>query len=114
MAQSSFGNPHGLPNQRTCSNCYELAILVSTCMKINIFNEIVGTQQKRFWINSHGNSKEMLWENTNKLLRREGFVGVKTGVTVTAGPCLATCFKYKAKKYIIVLLKTSKLSRRFK
>ena len=56
----------------------------------------------------------MHWENTNKLIRREGFIGVKTGVTVIAGPCLATCYQHGDKKFIVVLLRTSKLSRRFK
>ena len=56
----------------------------------------------------------MHWENTNKLIRRQGFVGAKTGVTVTAGPCLASCYEHKDKRFIVVLLKTTKLSRRFK
>ena len=55
-----------------------------------------------------------MWENTNKLLRRKGFIGIKTGVTVTAGPCLATCYELGDKIYTIIILKTSKLSRRFK
>jgi len=56
----------------------------------------------------------LIWENTNKLLRRDGFIGVKTGVTVTAGPCLASCYESGDKKFIVVLLRTNKLSRRFK
>ena len=48
------------------------------------------------------------------MLRRPNFIGVKTGVTVTAGPCLATCYKVDDKIFIIVLLRTNKLSRRFK
>ncbi len=47
-------------------------------------------------------------------MRRKGFIGVKTGVTVTAGPCLSTCYEINNKIFIIVVLKTSKLSRRFK
>ena len=58
--------------------------------------------------------REVVWENTNKLLRRPGFIGVKTGVTITAGPCLATCYQSGEKIFIVVLLRTTKLSRRFK
>ena len=47
-------------------------------------------------------------------MRRNNFIGVKTGVTVTAGPCLATCYEVSDRIFIIVLLRTSKLSRRFK
>lgn len=32
------------------------------------------------------------WENTNKLLE-DGFEGIKTGITETAGPCLSACYK---------------------
>jgi len=41
-------------------------------------------------------------------------MGVKTGVTVTAGPCLATLFTHSNRTFIVVLLRTTKLSRRFK
>jgi len=33
--------------------------------------------------------KEFYWENTNKLINQY-FVGSKTGVTQTSGPCLVT------------------------
>ena len=64
--------------------------------------------------NHRGIRREVKWQNTNKLLRREGFIGVKTGITVTAGPCLASAFEFKNKVYIIVLLRANKISRRFK
>lgn len=64
--------------------------------------------------NHKGIRREVKWQNTNKLLRREGFIGVKTGITVTAGPCLASAFEFKNKVYIIVLLRANKISRRFK
>ena len=56
----------------------------------------------------------MQWENTNKLLRRPGFIGIKTGITVTAGPCLASAYQFLNKTYIVVIAKCSKPSRRFK
>jgi D-alanyl-D-alanine carboxypeptidase len=56
----------------------------------------------------------VVWENTNKLLRRPNFIGGKTGVTVSAGPCLASCYEVDDKIFIVILLRTTKLSRRFK
>ena len=56
----------------------------------------------------------MHWENTNKLIRREGFIGIKTGITVTAGPCLASAYKFKNSTYIVIIAKCNKSSRRFK
>jgi D-alanyl-D-alanine carboxypeptidase len=35
----------------------------------------------------------MSWLNSNKLLGIDGFYGVKTGITQTAGPCLCILFE---------------------
>jgi D-alanyl-D-alanine carboxypeptidase len=34
------------------------------------------------------------WKNTNRLLDR-GFIGIKTGITDSAGPCLASAYRLK-------------------
>lgn len=47
-------------------------------------------------------------------MRRPGFIGIKTGITVTAGPCLASAYQFLGKTYIVVIAKCSKPSRRFK
>ena len=63
----------------------------------------------------NGNATRIVeWENTNKLLRRDGFVGLKTGITVTAGPCLAAAYTFRDKTYISVILRAPKVSARFK
>jgi D-alanyl-D-alanine carboxypeptidase len=41
-------------------------------------------------------------------------LGIKTGITVTAGPCLASAYQFRQKTYIIVLLRAPKISSRFK
>jgi D-alanyl-D-alanine carboxypeptidase len=41
--------------------------------------------------------------NTNKLLGN-GYIGVKTGITPNAGPCLATCFHSSDDKRIAVIV----------
>ena len=53
--------------------------------------------------------------NTHKLLHNkpEKYIGIKTGVTVTAGACLASCLRLEDKKFIIVVLNAKKLSQRF-
>ncbi len=38
--------------------------------------------------------RTLTWRNTNKLLKN-GFEGIKTGITDTAGPCLAACIHLK-------------------
>lgn len=94
MKSTRFGNPHGLPSTQSGSNPEDLSLLIHECLKIELFKEIIRTKNFSCWIkDSEGVSREIVWENTNKLLRRPGFIGVKTGVTITAGPCLATCYE---------------------
>jgi len=45
---------------------------------------------------------------------KEGFYGVKTGITNNAGPCLASAVTVKAKDYIIIVLGSPSLQHRFK
>ena len=52
--------------------------------------------------------------NTHKLLqKKEEYIGIKTGVTATAGPCLASFIKIANRGFIIVVLNSKKLSSRF-
>jgi D-alanyl-D-alanine carboxypeptidase len=84
-------------------------------MKNEFFKQVVGTKSYKCIVTTVDGKKRINeWENTNKLLRREGFVGLKTGITVTAGPCLASAFCFKGKTYISVILRAKKVSRRFK
>lgn len=53
-----------------------------------------------------------MWTNTNKLLSK-GFIGIKTGVTHAAGPCLATYLKGKKRSYIVVLLNCKSVDQRW-
>ena len=48
------------------------------------------------------------FENTNKLLE-DGFDGIKTGITETAGPCLAASYK----DFIIVVLNSKSMNERW-
>lgn len=57
----------------------------------------------------HSSSKRSLFlENTNKLLKK-GFKGVKTGITDSAGPCLAVAYK----DVVCVILKCRTMERRW-
>jgi D-alanyl-D-alanine carboxypeptidase len=114
MKNTTFGNPHGLPHSQNGCTAEDVSILISRCLEFPIFREVVRCKEYRCWTENEGVKREVIWENTNKLLRRPGFEGVKTGVTATAGPCLASLYKANGRQFIIVLLRTSKLSRRFK
>lgn len=86
-------------------------------MNDELFRKIVSTTNYKCTTHqySHPDIKRSVeWINTNKLLRRDGFIGIKTGITVTAGPCLASAYQFRDKVYICVVLRATKVSRRFK
>ena len=64
-------------------------------MKNVTFQEIVSKKEFSCKIlnRTYSQYRKSTWKNTNKLLNIEGFIGVKTGVTPTAGPCLSSCFQ---------------------
>jgi D-alanyl-D-alanine carboxypeptidase len=56
-------------------------------------------------------------ENTHQLLQEKSdiYVGIKTGVTITAGPCLASCVYTPCKrKFILIVLGSKNMKYRFK
>ena len=112
---TAFSNPHGLSDPTNRSNAADLAKLTSICMRNSRFRELVST--KRFtsliYQPQHRLYKRLTWLNTNKLLSDQ-WIGVKTGVTHSAGPCLITCYKTEAThRLIIVLLSCASLEQRW-
>lgn len=83
-------------------------------MKIELFKNVTSCKYFKTTVKNGGITREVEWENTNKLLRRDGFLGLKTGITVTAGPCLAAAYNFRDKTYISVILRAAKVSSRFK
>ena len=114
LKSTKFGNPHGLPSQEARSTASDVAKLCCICMKNQLFRTIVNCKFYKKMVKNKKITREVVWENTNKLLRREGFVGIKTGITVTAGPCLATAYNFRDKTYISIVLRAPKVSGRFK
>ena len=56
-------------------------------------------------------------ENTHRLLQQKPheYIGIKTGITDMAGPCLSSCVKTSDGRYfIIIVLNCDRLSMRFK
>lgn len=56
------------------------------------------------------------WENTHKLLQMKPkeYIGIKTGFTTAAGPCLASSLVVQGRQFIIVVLGCSRMSLRFR
>jgi D-alanyl-D-alanine carboxypeptidase len=117
LNSTHFANTHGLMNEKAFSCSQNISLLTYYSMCNPIFREIVAKQTFKCKIHNRtfSHSKEVLWENTNKLLTIEGFIGVKTGITPSAGPCLTSYFQISPSEYFIVtILKTKSCEMRFK
>lgn len=114
MNQTAFDNPHGLANPTNRSTAKDIAKLTSVCMKMSKFREIVRTKcySSTLSMPAFKSYRRISWQNTNKLLDAD-WLGVKTGVTPTAGPCLSVCYRVEKRTIIIVMLACASMERRW-
>ncbi|HSP42300.1 MAG TPA: hypothetical protein VLO11_05480, partial [Luteolibacter sp.] len=93
MNQTRFANPHGLERKgaRQFSTAADMARLSIYAMRRNAFNFIVRQPDRTVRVTGASGERSYRVRNTNELIGREGILGVKTGTTQAAGPCLATC-----------------------
>jgi D-alanyl-D-alanine carboxypeptidase len=94
MMSTNFDSPHGLMNPQNYSSAYDMGKLAGQCMKNEYFRKIVTTQV--FECEGRpkdGEARQFRWENTNKLLAIDGYIGTKTGITDAAGPCLIATYQ---------------------
>ena len=70
---------------------FDVAKLSAKCLEDERFRKIVNT---RFYIvpktDQNNNQRTYRWENTHRMIGQKGVIAIKTGVTNSAGPCLAT------------------------
>ena len=82
-------------------------------MQEPLLREIVIKQQHECTAkDAYDEDKIFHWTNTNKLLGK-GFNGIKTGVTPTAGPCLAASFEKDSLHLVVVVLQTKTMDNRW-
>ncbi len=114
LVNTNFLNPHGMHSYCNRSSAADIARLSSIAMNDPLFREIVRKKQYACKArNAEGEEKEFVWDNTNKLLGKNGCNGIKTGITETAGPCLVTSIQTKSLFYIIVLLNSKTMDARW-
>jgi serine-type D-Ala-D-Ala carboxypeptidase (penicillin-binding protein 5/6) len=106
LRSSFFDSPHGLMNINSRSTAYDMAKLGTICMQDPRFAKVVGTRNyhvpRKKEINQ--NKRTYRWENTHKMIDQPGVTGIKTGITNSAGPCLATAINYEESELVVVLL----------
>lgn len=98
---SSFLNPHGLPQKGHYTTAKDLALITRAAMQNAKFREIVGTQSRPWKIGG----RKGVFVNHNRLLSDyKGAIGVKTGYTVEAGQCLVAAARRGGATYLAVVL----------
>ncbi|ATW24212.1 D-alanyl-D-alanine carboxypeptidase family protein [Candidatus Formimonas warabiya] len=98
---SEFVNTNGLPAKDHYVTAYDLALISRYAMQNPQFSAVVGS---RYQTIGQGTSKRYL-KSTNKLLwQYPGCIGIKTGTTVSAGPCLVSAGERGEKKFLSVVL----------
>ena len=113
LIRTKFANPHGLGNTNNKSTAEDVGKLCSFAMKIPRFKELVTCKEYScIAVNSQGKAKYYNWINTHKLLW-EGYLGIKTGITPHAGPCLASYYKKGNNGIIVILLNSKSLDARW-
>lgn len=84
-----FVNTHGLENgpKPGYSTAADMARFSIHAMRRNAINFIVRQKTRKINVSE----RELTITNTNELIGEPGVIGIKTGTTNAAGPCLATC-----------------------
>ena len=114
LRSTTYGNPHGLTVEGCGSTAREVAALARETMKHEVFREIVATRRRTATLeNVDGYRREVVWNNTNKLLGIEGYEGIKTGTTTPAGCCLASCGRRGDRRLIVVVLGSTSTESRY-
>ncbi len=93
MSQTRFANPHGLerPGVKAFSTAADMARLSVYAMKRNALNFIVRQKDRQISVTSPAGKRNFRIQNTNELIGEPGILGLKTGTTSAAGPCVSVC-----------------------
>jgi len=106
LKNTSFANVHGLSHKGNKSTAEELGKLACHLLKSPLIRDIVKTKIHSFNVYNLfiDNMRTVVWRNTNRLLGREGFSGVKTGTTPNAGACLTLLYCKDEVEMIVTVL----------
>jgi D-alanyl-D-alanine carboxypeptidase (penicillin-binding protein 5/6) len=114
MKNSHFNNPHGLPSAGHQTTARDLAHLAFEAFRLPGFRKLVSTPQHGYTVDSvTGYKRNIVWRNTNQLLRTEGYDGIKTGTTGAAGSCLVSTAERDGRRLIVVVLGSTSTDARY-
>ncbi len=114
MLQTHYVNPHGLTHEEHLSTASDLARLARAALELPGFRDYVTCRQHGCELTvPNGYKRNVKWENTNRLLGIEGYLGIKTGTTDAAGACLVSSSKRGSQELIVVSLKSANTDARY-
>lgn len=114
MMHSVFRNPHGMTHPEHKSTCSDLLILARELIKHPLVMEIVQSRRHSCLVyGQEGYTRRLVWSNSNQLLDRQGYVGIKTGTTDAAGACLVSLGRHQGFETLVVTLGSSGSSARY-
>lgn len=114
MSETGYRNTHGLTAEGHVTSARDLVKLAHEAMRDATFREVVATRRYATTVSSTaGYQRNVVWRNTDQLLRREGFYGVKTGTTGPAGACLVSAGERDGKPLYVVVLGANSGSNRY-
>ena len=103
MDGTRFTNSTGHHDPGHYSTARDLLLLTETALRNEAFAELVATVRKE--IRTADGRRRFLLENKNEMVGRyPGAVGVKTGYTKEAGPCLAVLAERGKSRVLLILL----------
>jgi D-alanyl-D-alanine carboxypeptidase (penicillin-binding protein 5/6) len=103
LNDTTYVDPNGLG--RNLSSARDLAVLTWHAHQNPRFRDYVQTRRHQHEVTgADGQTRSVVWQNTNKLLDIEGYDGVKTGTTAAAGNCLVASGRRGADRLIVVVL----------
>ncbi len=114
MSNTNYVNPHGLSAKGHRSTAEDLARLAHAALKLPQFRDYIRTRQHGSVVFGPGGyRRNVVWKNTNRLLRIDGYVGMKTGTTDGAGACLVSISQREGDELIAVVLGSTSSDARY-
>ena len=105
LRETQFANPHGLPATGHHTSARDLAKMTAIALAEPMIARVVSTRRHGCTLaGPDGQSRDVVWNNTNHLLDIEGYDGVKTGTTSNAGACLVASGHRGDRHLIVVVL----------
>jgi D-alanyl-D-alanine carboxypeptidase (penicillin-binding protein 5/6) len=109
MSKTAYRNPHGLTADGHVSTARDLTRLAYAAWQLPTLRKYVGTRQFGCTVTGLGGyRRNVVWRNTNRLLKTANYHGLKTGTTTKAGACLvSTASRDDEQIFVVVLGATS-------